>query len=188
MRRLFWIAVALASAAAAHAGFVLFVPSYLFARELRSIKAEAEENSFFILKPQDQARLFPGLPPHSVTGVCMFNVSKGDVTLAADLPDGFWITTIYTDRGNAIYSVNNRQSGSNQFAVSLSLAPGFIDMLIQATGKDRPEIDSGWTVQSPEPRGLAVVWYPLPDQALRASATTAMKRTRCGMKAISVSQ
>ena len=188
MKRLFWVAVTLASAATAHAAFVLFVPSYLFAREVRSIMADAPENSFFILAPQDQARLLPGLPPHSVTGMCMFDVSAGDVTLAADLPDGFWITTIYTDRGDAIYSVNNRQSGSNQFSVSLSLAPGFIDMLIQATDKERPEIDSGWTVQSPEPRGLAVVWYPLPEQAMRPAATTAMKRTRCGMKARSLSQ
>ncbi len=183
MKRLFWLAVALASAAAAHAAFMLFVPSYMFAREARKIMAGHGENSFFILGPEDQARLFPGLPRHSVTGVCMFDVAAGDVTLAADLPEGFWITTIYTDRGDAVYSVNSRQSGSNVFSVSLSLAPGFIDMLIQATGKARPEIDSGWTVLSPEPRGLAVVWYPLPDEALRASVARAMMRTRCGPNA-----
>ena len=91
---------------------------------------------------------------------------KGNVTLSADLPDGFWITTIYSDKGETIYTVNNRQSGSNVFNVSLSRAPGFIEMLVQATDKERPEIDSGWTVQSPEPQGLAVVWYPLPDRGI----------------------
>ena len=188
MTRLFWIAVALASAVAAHAAFVLFVPTFVFAQEIRQIVAGHGENSFFILPPADQARLFPGLPRQGTMGVCVFDVSQGDVMLAADLPDGFWITTIYTDLGDAIYSVSNRQSGSNVFSVRLSLAPGLIDMLIQATDKERPEIDSGWAVLSPERRGLAVVWYPLPDEALRASTAAAMMRSRCGPAAFSVSQ
>ena len=45
------------------------------------------------------------------------------MTFAADLPDGFWITTIYTDKAETIYSVNNRQSGANSFTVSLSRRP-----------------------------------------------------------------
>ena len=78
---------------------------------------EHGRNSFFILSPAEQAQLFPGLPRFGVTGVCVFDVAKGNVTFAADLPDGFWITTIYTDKAEAIYSVNNRQSGANSFTV-----------------------------------------------------------------------
>lgn len=189
MKRLFWLAVALVSAIAAHTAFVLFVPSYMFAQETRSIAAGHGDNSFFILPPEDQARLFPGFPMQGAMGVCVFDVSHGDVTFAADLPDGFWITTIYTDHGSAIYSVNNRQSGANAFSVRLSQAPGFIDMLLKATAKEeQAEIDSGWSVMSPEPRGLAVVWYPLPDMALRASTAKAMMRSRCGPSAAMASQ
>lgn len=178
-KRAYWIAVALAAAVATHAAFVLFVPAYWFSEQISRIAGDKGLNTFFILPPEDQARLLPGLPRNGVTGICVFDVSKSDVTLAADLPDGFWVTTIYTDRGESIYSVNNRQSGANLFNVSLSLAPGFIDMLIQATDKERPEIDSGWTVLSPEARGLAVVWYPLPDMALRAVTAESIARTRC---------
>jgi uncharacterized membrane protein len=186
--RLYWIAVALATAVAAHAAFALFVPAYWFSQRIDRISGDKGENNFFILSPKDQAGLLPGLPRNGVTGVCVFDVSKGDVTLSADLPDGLWVTTIYTDRGESIYSVNNRQSGSNVFNVTLSLAPGFIDMLIQATDKERPEIDSGWTVMSPQPRGLAVVWYPLPDMALRTVTAESIARTRCIPGAVSPSQ
>lgn len=181
MKRLYWFAVAFVTAIAAHAAFMLFVPAYRFSHEIGGMVADHGDNHFFILPPEDQAALFPAFPPQGVTGICLFDVSKGDVTLAADLPAGFWITTVYTDHGEAIYSVNNRQSGSDVFSVTLSLAPGFIDMLIQATNKDRPEIDSGWTVLSPEPRGLVVVWYPLAEFAMRTSTIKRMERSRCLM-------
>ncbi|WP_373503897.1 hypothetical protein [Aestuariivirga sp.] len=180
MRHLFWLAVALAAAMTAHAAFTLFVPGWLFAREVARMASANGTNTFFILPPEDQAQLFPGLPRQGVTGICLFDVSAANVTFSADLPDGFWVATIYTDKAEAIYSVNHRQSGSNIFNVSLSLAPDLIESLVMATDKERPEIDSGWTVMSPEPRGLAVVWYPITEAGLRAGAAEAVGRSRCG--------
>jgi len=177
--RLYWLAVALFTAVAAHAGFVLMVPRYQFAQEVRRMVAPHGDNFFLIIPQAAQARLAPGFPRQGVVGVCMFDVSQSDVTLHANLPDGPWLTTIYTLSGEAIYSVNDRQSGSNIFTVSLSLAPGIIEMVLQATDKERPEIDSGWTVMSPERRGMAVVWHPLADAALRPETVSAMSRTRC---------
>lgn len=178
-RHLFWAAVALLASIAAHAAFALYVPGWWFSRGVAQLAAAHGENSFFILDDQQQARLFPGLPRYGVTGLCVFDVSKGDVTFSADLPDGFWVTTIYTDRAEPVYSVNNRQSGANVFSVSLSKAPGFIEQLMQATEKETAEIDTGWSVKSTEPRGLAVVWYPTPDTGLKAAAAAAMSRSRC---------
>ena len=187
MIRLFWIAVALVAAVAAHAAFVLFVPGYMFSAEIARMTRAQGVNTFFILPVADQARLFPGLPRNGVTGICLFDVTDGGITLSANLPEGFWVTTIYSDNGETLYTVNNRQSGSDAFNVSLSRAPGFIEMLVQSTDKERPEIDSGWTVQSPEPQGLAVVWYPLTDAALREPVAQAMSGTRCG-RTVSPSQ
>jgi uncharacterized membrane protein len=178
-RHLFWLTVAIAAGIAAHAAFTLFVPEWLFSREVGRIAAGRGTNTFFILTPEDQARLLPGLPRQGVTGVCLYDVSAGDVTFAADLPDGLWITTIYTDKAQPVYSVNNRQSGANTFTVSLSRAPGLVESLIEATNREKPEIDSGWTVMSPEPRGLVVVWYPLAEAGLRQAAAESVGRSRC---------
>ena len=183
MRHLFWACVALVAAIAAHAAFALYVPGWWFSRAVERMAASHGENSFFILSPDEQTKLFPGLPRVGVTGLCVFNVAKGDVTFSANLPDGFWVTTIYTDKAEAIYSVNNRQSGANLFNVTLSRAPNLIEQLIQSTDKERPEIDSGWTVMSPEPKGLAVVWYPTPESGLRPIAADAVARSRCSQAA-----
>lgn len=187
-RRLFWVAVALAAAVFANAGFTLYAPTLMFAREVERMAGEHGRNAFFVLKPADQALLFPGLPRRSLVGLCEFDVSAGNVTLAADLPDTVWVTTIYTIKGQPIYSVNNRQSGANVFNVTLSRSPGFIETLIQSTDKEQPEIDSGWTVNSPEPKGLAVVWIPLAEAAMREETAAAMQRTRCLAGAASPSQ
>ncbi|MCA3561511.1 MAG: hypothetical protein IOC82_10845 [Aestuariivirga sp.] len=179
-RHLFWLLVAVAAGVAAHSAFALFVPGWWFSREVRQLAHAHGKNSFFILSPAEQARLFPGLPRFGVTGLCVFDVASGDVTFAAQLPDGFWIATIYTEKAEAIYSVNNRQSGANSFAVSLSRAPGFIEQILKSTEKEAIDgIDSGWTVTSPEPRGLAVVWYPTPEIGLRELAAEQVARSRC---------
>lgn len=183
MRHLFWAAVALVTAATAHAAFALYVPGWWFSRTVEAMAAAHGENSFFILTPDEQARLFPGLPRFGVTGLCIFDVSQGGVTFSANLPDGFWVTTIYTDKAEAIYSVNNRQSGANMFNVSLSRAPSLIEQVIQASGSERPEIGSGWTVETPETKGLAVIWYPTPESGLRPIAAEAVARSRCSRAA-----
>ena len=179
-RHLFWLLVAVVAGVAAHAAFALFVPVWWFSREVAQLAHEPGRNNFFILSPEEQAKLFPGLPRFGVTGVCVFDVAQGDVTFAANLPDGFWITTIYTDKADAIYSVNNRQSGANSFTVTLSRAPGLIEQLLKSTEKEAiDEIDSGWTVTSPEPKGLAVVWYPTPEIGLRGLAADQVAKSRC---------
>jgi uncharacterized membrane protein len=88
MRHLFWVAVALLAAIGAHAAFALFVPGWWFARGVERMAAEHGENRFFVLTPEDQAKLFPGLPRFGVTGICIFDVSRGDVVFSANLPGG----------------------------------------------------------------------------------------------------
>lgn len=178
-QHVFWAAVALMAALAAHAAFALYVPGWWFSRAISGLAATHGVNSFFILDDAQQAQLFPGLPRLGVTGVCVFDVSKGNVTFSADLPDGYWLTTIYTDKAEPIYSVNDRQSGENSFNVRLSQAPGFFEQVMQATQKETAEIDTGWTVQSPEAKGLAVVWYPVAEAGMKPIAAKAVARSRC---------
>ena len=180
-QHLFWAAVALMAAIAAHAAFALYVPGWWFSRAVAKLAEAHGVNSFFILDDAEQAKLFPGLPRFGVTGVCVFDVSHGNVTFSADLPDGFWVTTIYTGKAEPIYAVNNRQSGANQFTVRLSKAPGFLEQIMQATQKEAAEIDTGWTVQSPEAKGLAAVWYPVAEAGLKPIAAQAVARSRLSL-------
>ena len=75
MRHLFWIAIALFTAVAAHAAFALFVPGWWFSRSVERMAAEHGDNRFFVLSPEEQAQLFPGLPRFGVR--CRWPCSRG---------------------------------------------------------------------------------------------------------------
>lgn len=180
-RHLFWAVVALAAAVAAHAAFALYVPGWWFSRQVERLALTHGRNSFFIMTPEQQAEIFPGLPRSGVAGLCLFDAAQGDVSFTADLAQGLWVASIYTGHAEPIYAVNNRQSGADRFTLRLSLAPGLIDQILGASSKDSLEdLASGWTVMSPEPTGLAVLWYPASEAGVRAAAAEAMARSRCG--------
>ncbi|MFM8746795.1 MAG: hypothetical protein ACKOED_09030 [Aestuariivirga sp.] len=183
-RHLFWALVALAAGLAAHAAFALYVPAWWFGRQVERLAREHGRNSFFVMTPERQSELFPGLPRSGVAGLCIFDVTDGKVTFTADLPPGLWVASIYTRHAEPIYAVNNRQSGADSFTLRLSLAPGLLDQILGSAATDSLEdLASGWTVMSPEPTGLAVLWYPAPEAGVRAAAAAAMARSRCGASA-----
>lgn len=179
MRFLFWAAVALFTAIAAHAAFILEAPAYSLGHTIARISAKAGGNAFFILPPEEQAKLLPAYPRQGVVGVCAFDVSQSNVDLQVNVPDGFWTLTIYSSRGGIIYTVNNAQAGLNFFNVALSKAPDLIEMLVQATEKEPIDADTGWTVSSPSERGLAVLWYPVDEPAERAGVMREIERSAC---------
>ena len=183
-----WLVVEMMTAVAVHVAFVLFAPAYRFSLTAGAMAGPEGANHFVILKPEDQVQLFPALPRHSVVGACLYDVARGNVRLDANVPAGQWVTAIYSSRGKLLYSVNNRQSGADSFSVSVGLAPGFLEVLLQSPDAERPEIDSGWTVMSPESRGLAVIWYPLTDAAQRDSIAEALSRSRCAAEGTPPSQ
>jgi len=185
MGRLYWIAAAVLAAIAAHSAFILAAPALSFSRDVTTLSSAAGPNRFFILDAAQQAKLFPAYPATSVIGLCAFDVSDGIVTLTATMPDGYWTLNVYSRRGNVIYAVNDSQAGTNTFTLELSLEPGILDMLLQATQKERPDIDIGWTVESPDSTGLAVLLYPVSEPGARAAAIRRMESSACSARAAS---
>lgn len=179
MGRLYWMVAAVLVAIVVHAGFILMVPALSFERSVARLVSDRGANSFFILPQQEQSALFPAYPRHSVVGICDFDVSSEQVQLNARMPEGFWTLTIYSNRGEVIYAVNNVQTGTNTFTVSLSLAPDIIETLRQSAAKESIGDDTGWNVKSPAPRGLVVIWYPVTEGAMRAAVVQKMSATSC---------
>ena len=111
-------------------------------------------------------------------GACAFDVSNTKVDLAANLPEGMWTLTIYSGSGDVLYTLNDTQSGSRQFTVSLALAPSLFEMLSK-TGSEEVIKITGLDVKTPEPAGLAVFWVPAREPAMRAGIIRELNRTVC---------
>ncbi|HUR44067.1 MAG TPA: hypothetical protein VMZ01_08210 [Aestuariivirga sp.] len=178
MRRLFWVFLAVSLAVTIHAAFVLAMPAFMLKRSIARISGETGANSFFVLPTDEQRRLFPAYPPLSVVGACAFDVSQGPVDFSADMPEGFWTLTIYSGSGDVIYALNDTQAGTGRFTVNLKKAPGLLEMLSQTSMED-PVTMSGWNVSTAEPTGLAVLWQPVAEAALRPGIVQNFRKTIC---------
>ena len=178
MHRLYWFTATLFLAAGVHAAFVLAMPAFMLQRSITRISSEIGTNAFFVLPAEEQRRLFPAYPPLSVVGACAFDVAKGPVDFIADMPAGFWTLTIYSSSGNVIYALNDTQAGTGRFTVNLKKAPGLLEMLSQ-TSSDTPINMTGWNVSTAEPTGLAVLWQPVAEAALRPGMVRSFGKTIC---------
>lgn len=178
MNRLFWIAAAAMVAISVHIAFVLIVPPLALRQSVARVSGTAQANAFFILPSDEQGKLFPAYPKFSVVGICAFDVSKSKVSLSANLLPGFWTLTIYASSGDVIYALNDSQSGTGSFTVSLSRAPGLLEMLTERVTED-PQNTTGWTVSATDPKGFAVLWQPVADRARRAGVVRAFEKSSC---------
>lgn len=177
MRIVFWMFTAAVLGVVAHAATLLFAPRYTFERSLNGA-LDGATNSFAVLTPEAQRRLLPDYPADAVFGLCRFDLRGGPVTLQADLPDRFWVLAVYSAKGRTLYTVNDRQSGVNNFTLKLVRAPGLLETFTAKEEEDAVT-DLAWKVASPDSKGVALVWVPLSDAAQRSSLSAAIAKTSC---------
>lgn len=179
MRLVFWIVTACVLGLAAHVSTLLFAPGMALERSIAST-VDGQRNQFMVLSPTAQARLLPDYPRDTLFGLCRFDLSGGPVTLSANLPDSLWVLAVYASNGKTLYTVNDRQSGVNSFALKLVKAPSLLDMLSSRADEESETVtDQAWIVSSPDKKGVALFWVPMPDPAQRAQLTSILARSSC---------
>lgn len=179
MRNLYWIIVAAVLAISVHIVTLIFVPGFMFERNLNRLAADFPNNKFFLLPREAQRRIFPEYPPDALFGICRFDLTAGPVALNANLPDTFWTLTVYSKSGKTLYTVTDQQSGTDTFSLKLAMAPGLLDMFSAKNDDDDPVASSGWKVLSEDARGFALFWVPAGDQAMRENLSEILARSSC---------
>jgi uncharacterized membrane protein len=178
MRTMFWLCTAAVLGLAVHILTLLYAPPLSFKRSLERQLTDSPRNAFAVLTPEAQAALLPDFPPGSVFGVCRYDLATGPVILEASFPAMFWTLTVYASDGRTIYAATDRQSGIDSVRLRLVKAPGIADILIAKEEDDAIET-SAWKVPSSKKTGLAVLWVPTADPAMRGVAAAALAKSRC---------
>jgi uncharacterized membrane protein len=99
--------------------------------------------------------------------------------VAAEMPDTFWSLTIYSDKGADLYTINDRQAGTNRFKLTVKRAPGLMDLFAGDQAETARAMSDGWSVEIPEPKGIAVFWMALDYPAQRKLFTDVLSRSSC---------
>src|SRR5207253_2324965 len=86
---LYWIAVALLIGAVSHLSYVLIAPSFAMQRLMGGSKEDSQINRFVLLDATEQLRLLGETPTEALSGKCIFDISKGELSVAAEMPHTF---------------------------------------------------------------------------------------------------
>ena len=178
LSHLYWILVAVVLAIATHIGTLLFAPGYAFENDLDAVAKDIPANQFFVLPMEAQLKMFPEYPAGTVFGLCRLDLSAGDVSLDANLPDALWTLTVYTSSGKSIYTSNDEQAGTDKFNLKLIMAPSLLE-LFSAKADEDAITNSGWRVSSTDARGFALFWVPSFDFAMRANVVETISKSSC---------
>lgn len=176
---LFWIAVALLIGAVTHLSYVLIAPSFAMQRLMGGKQAQAQINRFVLLDADEQMRLLGESTSEAVSGKCVFDISKGELSVAAEMPDTFWSLTLYSDKGADLYTINDRQAGIDKFKLTVKRAPGIMELLSGDQSESGRALSDGWSVEIPEPHGIAVFWMALDYPEQRKLFMDVLARSSC---------
>ena len=182
--RLYWLFTAAFLGIAVHIATILYLPSVSFNRNLAQVTAQAPRNSFFVMKPEQQVQLLTTATTQDVVGLCLVDVSKGNILISAHGLNQLWSMAIYNASGQQVYAINDVEAGTGDFSIELSKAKSLWQ---QVTGKpdaeDAKVIENiGWHAELSETTAIAVLWMPVPDANQRPALEAAARVTGCKAK------
>jgi uncharacterized membrane protein len=176
---LFWLAVALLIGAVAHLSYVLIAPSFAMQRLIGAGQDDTPVNRLVLLDAPEQMRLLGETEREAVSAKCLFDISSGELSLAAEMPDTFWSLTVYSDKGADLYTINDRQAGTDKFTLIVKQAPGLMDLFSSDQSETTRAMSNGWSVEIPEPKGIAVFWVGLDYPEQRKLFADVLSRSSC---------
>jgi uncharacterized membrane protein len=178
---LFWLVVALVAGAVTHLSYVLIVPSFAMQSLMGGLQEDAPINRLVLLDGPEQLRLLGETEADAVSAKCVFDIGKGELSIAAEMPDTFWSLTLYSNKGADLYTINDRQAGIDKFKLTVRRAPNITDLFSSDLSENARALSDGWTVEIPEPRGIAVFWLALDYPEQRKMFSEVLSRSGCSL-------
>lgn len=107
-----WLIFMALVAIAAHIAIVLRTPTFLMARTIERVVADAGWHTFTPTEiPSAQNRLLIPPNPDFLTSACAYDLSQNHVALEANLPKtGLWSVALYNENAELFYTYTNTQA------------------------------------------------------------------------------
>lgn len=120
-------------------------------------------------------RAFAFVDPAFVTASCRFDLEDGPVRLASDATASLWSASIYTRRGDNVYSINDRASVGGKFDLLVGSAEQLVDS--KATSPDPNE--TMIPVEFAETEGYMTIRALVDDESVRPAADAFLRGLKC---------
>jgi uncharacterized membrane protein len=138
-------------------------------------------NSMQILPPiAPGAQPLPFMGPDSRYAMCRFDSTKGPVQISAVLPGAGWSLSLFTDKGDSLYTSVAQPGRRTEISLVLVTSDEkFAGLTPEAAGQSVKEDRS---LSLPAKRGIAILRAPDQGLAYKALNEAELKRSLCGVR------
>ena len=177
MRRfLFWSTAMVLLAAATHIITSVFFPRLEREDTVAALMSASETNTLTVLDDETKLKdILRGVPPDMAFAICPYDISERPIAISAPLPDTYWAVSIFEPSGRNIYTLNDTQVGTDEFAA----------LIVQGEAKTTAEEDTsqrqggGIVIHTTQAQGVVVIRSLVPDLASRKRAHALLAQTEC---------
>ncbi len=163
---------------AVHLAYILFAPGSKFSDAVTDLASMHGVNNFAVLDAETASKLLKHAPSDMIVAVCLFDLSSGPVKVISTVTGRYWVLSIYSKRGDIIYTLNDRQAASEKVGVTINRQlAGNPDA--PATGSDSTPDGIVAKVVSNDPQGLIVVRSGLSLPHEEAVLSDVLMRSTC---------
>lgn len=175
-QRLFWIAAVGLLALSVHLSYVLFVPNLEMNRIMSAASENHGTNRFLVLDEREATAILGQQSLAFVQGICVLDLAAGPVLVTLDTPASYWMANVYSQKGDNIYSLNDRQVSEVPFSIVVEQKKASLFSLETA---ERAPDDAAFRVATGDRSGLFVVRVFVQDPAYRKRITRTLERSTC---------
>lgn len=173
--KLFWVLVTAIFVVVGHLSYVLFVPEYKMEQKLAKSFVATSGPAFITLGEKQTLELFPAEDPSVLHRVCPFDVTQGPVKISIAPSQRYWSLSIYSQKGDSYYSINDRQAIG--FKLKIFVKRGVAE---NSDAETLPELVPDKTVISaPTPKNWAVLRVQVYNSAARDAIAEQAKAFTC---------
>ncbi len=175
MRALYWIVATLILAVVVHLGVVIFVPGVDTGQKMAQLTAAGEVNTLHRLGSTGEK----GTPltepsPDLAYAFCTFDISERPLLIEGKIPPTYWSVSIYSETGENIYTLNDKQAGVPTIKLVIVQEDADID---SGNRGERPE--DAIIVRTPSMTGLVLFRAFIPDQSLHDMVQRHLDNSKC---------
>lgn len=177
MRRvLFWGTTVVLLAAAVHIITAVVVPRIERENTLQALVESAPLNQLTVIDAKKRGEFaLRGIAEDLAFAICPYDVSKSSLTITAPLPQTYWSISIFGMEGQNIYTINDRQVGTDKFAATILHESNEVEDT-DNTGSREGE---GIVIKSNSEKGLVLLRMFVTDRAAAQRTRDLISKTVC---------
>lgn len=158
-----------------HIAVVLLVPRFATRDAYEALARLGPDDIFHAVPAKGPDAPIAGLDPRMAYAACRFSLAERPLHLRAPMTGDFWSAAVFDDRGNNLYSLNDRTAGRRD----LDLVVATPLQLIRLRENPQPALDNAIVVELPMTAGFVLLRAFISDPTLEADARKALSEADC---------